>query len=539
MEVRGAYVDRELWSIILADPDIGLDPAYRCMARRVCRQWRDLIDQAAPTGRGWPKRTLGHFGRKPIWHIDTMLPWARGRIVAASVFVECYALRAAAPAKGADQPKTITLGDYERAFADMIARVPEADQGEVMVLSLDPAIVDHGLRMVVEDRATPIEYQTATSSLVASAVRSGQPWMVDRVFEVLPTAARPSRCLWALTGVGVEVFDCLLKHTPDLWIFEAYDMDDDVARHVADVFCGRIDRPWSGLWPRGDTDDIEYVLLSLIEQDNDALLAALDAVGLYDLPDDLAIETVCSKRSIKTARWLMGRARKRSPDALAQLTAAILYGALKRSYDGDGFPCSSHPEALLSWLLGGPMAHDPLAPDAAPMTLAHLFESASKPDFSCDVSRCLLWLCLRWPAQAANYVDAIRDAACQMLTRRGRWIDSCLCRDGSALEYLVYALDTIYAKMVEAGHNQSADALLHNVDLYAIVMEYTVEETTKKDFIDHGRARCADDDSVPTRLALVKARVLHTIDPLGVDPWRATFAPASAWRRWFRAPPLE
>lgn len=536
--MNGVYVDRELWAIILADPDIGLDPAYRCMARRVCRQWRDLIDQAAPTGRGWRQHTLHHITRKPIWHIDTMLPWARGRIVAASVLVECYHLRPVAPAKGADQPKALSAGDYERAFADTVTRVPVTDQCEVMMLSLDPAIVYQGVR-IVGDRATPIECKSAASSLVASAVRSGQPWMVDRVFEALPAGAFPSGCICALKGAGVEAFDRLLKHMPNLRIFEIDDMDDDVARHVADVFCGRIDRPWSGLWPHGDTEDMEYALLSLIEQDNVALLAALDAVGLYDLPDDVAIETLCSKRSIKTAGWLMGRARQRSAEALVQVTAALIYGALKRSHNCDGFPCSSHPEALLSWLLGGPMAHDPLAPDAASVTLAHLFELASKPDFSCDVSRCLLWLCLRWPAQAANCVDAIRNAARQMLTRGGHWIDSYLCRDGSALEYLVYALDTLYVRLIKVGHGQNADALLRSVDLYAIVMECTRDQTTNKNFIEHGRARCADDDSVPTRLALIKARVLHVIDPLGVDPWRATFASVAAWRRWFRAPPLE
>lgn len=536
METHGVYVDRELWAIILADPDIGLDPAYRCMARRVCRQWRDTIDHAAPTDRGWRRHALYHAGRKPIWHIDTMLPWARGRIVAASVLVECYGLRAFAPVKDEHPSRVLAIEDYERAFADTVTQVPVADQCEVMMLSLDPAIVDHGM-CAVKDRATPTEYGRAASSLVTSAARSGQLWMVDRVFEALSADARPSGCIWTLEGVATEVFDCLLKHMPEFSIFETSDMEDDVARHVAGVFCGRIDRPWSDLWPRGNTEDIGYALVSLIEQDNDVLLAALDAVGLCDLPDDLAIETVCSRRSTKTARWLMERARQRSAEALAQVTAALLYGALKRSYDSDGFPCSGHPEALLSWLLGGPMAHDPLAPGAAPMTLAHLFELASKPDFSGDVPRCLLWLCLRWPTQAADHVDAIRNAARQMLTRGGHWIDSYLCRDGS--EYLVYALDTLYTRLIEAGHAHSADSLLRSVDLYAIMMECTGNQTTNRNFIEHGRARCVDDDSVPTRLALVKARVLRTIDPLGVDPWRATFASVAAWRRWFRAPPIE
>ncbi|AVK75758.1 F-box incomplete domain containing protein [Pandoravirus neocaledonia] len=538
MEVHGVYVDRELWAIILADPDVGLDPAYRCMARRVCRQWRDLIDRAAPTGRGWQRFTLHRLGRKRIWCIDTALPWARGRIVEASALAECYHLRPVARAKDAEQTGALMTSDYERAFAEMVTCVPATDQCEVMMLSLDPDIVDHGLR-IVEERATPAECVNAASSLVASAARSGQPWMVDRVFGTMSARARTSVCMWALKGISAEVFDCLLRHMPEFRVFETVDMEDSVARHAVDVFSGRIDRAWSKLWPREDADDIECALLSLIEHDNVALLAALDAAGLYDLPDDLAVETVYSRRSTKTARWLMERARQRSADALSQLTAALLYGALKRSYDDDWFPCSSHPEALLSWLLGGPTAYDPLASGAAPMTLARIFELASTPDDTCDVSRCLLWLCLRWPTEATNRIDAIRDAARQMLTRDGRWVDSYLCRDGSALEYLVYALDTIHVKMLDAGHRQSADTLLHSVDLYAIVVECTRDQTTKKNFIEHGRARCTDDDSVPVRLALIKTRVLHAIDPLGVDPWRAVFASAAAWRRWFRAPLLE
>lgn len=538
MAEERVYIDPELWGIILADPVVGLDPAYRCMARRVCRQWRDLIDQAAPTDRGWRAPTVRRLTRRPIYNIATMLPWSRGRILAASVFVECYRLRAIdAAVRGADCAGSLTVKDYERAFAAVARGVAPVDQCGMMMLSLDPAIVDHGIR-IAKEGAEPFMAALA----IEFALRSGHAWILDRVCEAWPEdAASLSHAYMPLEAIDVDMFDRLLHHAPNIPIFEMSDLRGDVARHIAAVFCGRVDRPWSTQWTRDadDPDDREYNLLSLVAEDNDALLRALDDVGLYDLSDDAAIDEACRRCAIKTAAWLVERARHRSEDAVARVFGQMLRGALARSHDSDGFPCSSHPEALLSWLLGGPTPpYDPLAP-GAPLSLASLFRLASASDFSCKVPRCLLWLCLRWPQEASAHLDAVRDAARQMLTRTGKWIDCYLCHDGRTLEYLVYMLDALHAKLTRAGHARSAGDLLCAVDLYAIAIECTCDPQTRAAFVEHGRARCADDDFVPTRLALIRAYVLRAIDPMAVDPWRATFASAAAWRRWFRAPATD
>ncbi|AGO82746.1 F-box incomplete domain containing protein [Pandoravirus dulcis] len=533
-----AYIDPELWGIILADPVVGLDPAYRCMARRVCRQWRDLIDQAAPTDRGWREPTARRLTRKPIYNIATMLPWSRGRILAASVLVECYGLRAIdATARGTDRASGLTVKDYERVFAAVACNVAPVDQCGVMMLSLDPAIVDLGIR-IAKEGVEPFMAALA----IESALRSGRAWILDRVCEAWPEGAQSlSHAYMPLEAIDVDMFDRLLHHAPNIPIFEIGDLRADVARHIADVFCGRVDRPWSTQWTRDadDPDDREYNLSSLIAEDNDVLLRALDDAGLYDLSDDVAVDEVCRRRAIKTAAWLIERARHGSEDALARMVDKMLRGALTRSHDSDGFPCSSHPEALLSWLLGGPTPpYDPLAP-GAPLSLMSLFRLASASDFSCEVPRCLFWLCLRWPQEASAHLGAVCDAARQMLTRNGKWIDSYLCRDGRTLEYLVYMLDALYTKLTRVGHAHSARDLLRAVDLYAITIECTCDPQTRAAFVEHGRARCADDDSVPTRLALMRAYVLRTIDPMAVDPWRATFASAAAWRRWFRVPDTD
>lgn len=532
------YVDPELWGIILADPVVGLDPAYRCMARRVCRQWRDLIDRVVPTDRGWREAATGRLTRRPIYRIETMLPWSRGRIMAASVFVECYGLRAIdAAARGTGRTSGLTVQDYERAFAAVGGDVAPIDRCGMMMLSLDPAIVDHAIR-IAKEGAEPFMAALA----IEFALRSGHAWILDRVCETWPEGAQSlSHAYMPLEAIDVDMFDRLLHRASNIPIFEISDLRADVARHIAAVFCGRVDRPWSTQWTRDadDPDDREYNLLSLIAEDNAALLRALGDVGLYDLSDDVAVDETCRRRAIKTAAWLVERARHGSEDALARMVDRMLRGALTRSHDSDGSPCSSHPEALLSWLLGGPTpSYDPLAP-GAPLSLTSLFRLASASDFSCEVPRCLLWLCLRWPQEASAHLGAVRDAARQMLTRNGKWIDSYLCRDGRTLEYLVYMLDALYTKLTRIGHAHSARDLLRAVDLYAITIECTCDPQTRAAFVKHGRARCADDDSVPTRLALMRAYVLRTIDPMAVDPWRAAFASAAAWRRWFRAPATD
>ncbi|AJF97752.1 hypothetical protein TW95_gp1018 [Pandoravirus inopinatum] len=533
MSERVVYVDPELWGIILADPVVGLEPAYRCMARRVCRQWRDLIDQAAPTDRGWREPVVGRLTRKPIYKIETMLPWSRGRIMTASVLVECYGLRAVdATAYDTSRTSGLTVQDYERAFAAVGGDLAPIDRcGMMMMLSLDPVIVDH---------ATQIAKEGAQSSVATLAIefalRSGRAWVLDRVCQAWPKdAASLSHARLPLGDIDVDMFDRLLHHAPNIPIFEIGDLRADVARHIAAVFCGRVDRPWSAQWTYIER---EWSLESLIEEDNVTLLRALNDVGLYDLPDDLVVDTVCSRRAIKTAAWLIERARQRSENALANVLDKMLRGALIRSHDSDGSPRSSHPEALLSWLLGGPTPYDPLTP-GAPLSLDSLFCLASAPDFSCDVPRCLLWLCLRWPQKASEHLGAVHQAARQMLTRSERWIDSYLCRDGQTLEYLVYMLDALYTRLERVGRARSAGDLLRAIDLYAITIECTGDLRTRAAFIEHGRARCADDDSVPTRLALIRAYVTRTIDPMAIDPWRATFASAAAWRRWFRAPTVD
>ncbi|AVK74980.1 F-box domain containing protein [Pandoravirus quercus] len=533
MPERVVYVDPELWSIILADPVIGLDPAYRCMARRVCRQWRDLIDQAAPTDRSWKKPTMGRLTYRPIYRIETMLPWSRGRILAASVFVECYRLRAIdATACGTSRTSGLTVQDYERAFAAIGGDMAPVDRCGMMMLSLDPAIVDHAIQ-IAKEGAEP----GMTVLAIEFALRSGQVWILDRVCQAWPKYSASLSHAWLPLGIiDVDMFDRLLHHAPNIPIFEIGDLRADVARHIAAVFCGRVDRPWSVQWSciADNPHEREWNLESLIEEDNVTLLRALDDVGLYDLPDDSAIETACHRRATKTAAWLIERTRQRSDDA-SPVARQMLRGALTRAHDSDGFPHSDHPEALLSWLLAGPAPYDPLAP-GAPLSLDSLFRLASAPDFSCDVPRCLLWLCLRWPQKASEHLDAVHQAARQMLTRSERWIDSYLCRDGQTLEYLVYMLDALYTRLERVGHVRSADDLLRAIDLYAITIECTGDLRTREAFIEHGRARCADDDSVPTRLALIRAYVTRTIDPMAIDPWRATFASAAAWRRWFRSP---
>nr|UMO78605.1 F-box domain containing protein [Pandoravirus belohorizontensis] len=531
------YVDPELWSIILADPVIGLDPAYRCMARRVCRQWRDLIDQAAPTDRGWREPTTGRLMYRPIYRIETILPWSRGRILAASVLVECYRLRAIdTTACGTGRTSGLTVQDYERAFAVVGGNAAPIDRCGMMMLSLDPAIVDHAIEIAKE-----VAESYVAALAIGFALRSGQAWILDRVCEAWPEGPASLSHAWLPLGaINVDMFDRLLHHAPDVPIFDISDLGVDVARHIVAVFCGHADRPWSAQWTSiaDDPDEREYNLLSLVEKDNVVLLRALDDANLYDLPDDSIIDDVCSRRATKTAAWLIGRARQRSDDALTYVLDKMLRGALTRSHDMDGFPYSDHPEALLSWLLGGPTPYDPLAP-SAPVPLDSLFRLASVDDFSCEVPRCLFWLCLRWPQKASQHLGAVQGAARQMLTRTRHWIDSYLCRDGTTLEYLVYMLDTLHTKLTRAGHAHAARDLLRAVDLYAITIECTGDPHTQAAFVEHGRARCADDDSVPTRLALIRAYVSRTIDPMAIDPWRATFATAAAWRRWFRAPATD
>ncbi|AGO84561.2 F-box domain containing protein [Pandoravirus salinus] len=535
MGEHAVYVDPELWAMILADPVVGLDPAYRCMARRVCRRWRDLIDRAAPTDRGWREPAVDWLARRPIYRVETMVPWSRGRIMAASVFAECYRLHPSdAMAHGTDCTSSIAVNDYERAFAAVGGDATPVGRCALMMLSLDPVIVDEGIRIAKEGAGS----SRIALCAIKSAFRSGRTWVLDRVWEARPkdSASLSFACL-TLRDVDVGMFDRLLHHAPNVPIFDTRDLRLEVARHIAGVFCGRVDRPWSSQWTHiaEDPDERECSLDSLVENDSVTLLRALDDVGLYDLPDDSAIYTVCSSRATKTAAWLIERARHKPKDALAGVLDKMVRGALKRSHDSDGFPSSDHPEALLSWLLGGPTPYDPLAPDA-PISLDLLFRLASASDSSCEVPRCLLWLCLRWPREASQHLDAIRGAARQMLTRTGKWIDSYLCRDGTTLEYLVYTLDALHARLTNVGHAQSADDLLRAIDLCKITTECTGDLQTRATFLDHGLARCADDDSVPTRLALIRACVLRTIDPVAVDPWRATFASPAAWRRWFRVP---
>jgi hypothetical protein len=431
---------------------------------------------------------------------------------------------------------SITAQDYEQAFAAVGGGMAPINRCGMMMLSLDPVIVDHALQ-VAKERAEP----GMAALAIEIALRSGQAWILDRVCQSWPKESASLSHAWLPLGdVDVDMLDRLLYHAPNIPIFEISDLRDDVACHIAAVFSGRVDRPWSSQWTcvADDRDHREWSLESLMGRDNVTLLRALDDAGLYDLSEDSAIETACRRRATKTVAWLIERVRQSSDGALVSVFGKMLRGALTRAHDSDGFPCSDHPEALLSWLLGGPTPYDPFAP-GAPLTLGSLFRLASAPDFSCDVPRCLLWLCLRWPKEASEHLDAVYQAARQMLTRSKRWIDSYLCRDGLTLEYLVYMLDALDARLDCVGHARSAGDLLRAIDLYAITIECTGDPRTRAAFIEHGRARCVDDDSVPTRLALIKAHVTRTIDPMAIDPWRPTFASTAAWRRWFRAPAMD
>lgn len=535
----------ELWALIVANDDVGLEPRWRFAARPVCRLWRDLIDGALPCLCGWNSSIMF----KGMWRVANQTLWARGRIVTASALVSMVV----------SAPRQWTPDRVARWVAD--AGGSDVDASCIMILSQASHLVDYALGTVLPRCFAPADLSPNTRRrraestiaaslrdpwhrLVEAAIRTGSSAIVDAACGRAPDnflGTEMSLRAAAETG-NVDVLERALASGTTFrdkpMVAMSWTRSKGTAMYIAAGLLRPMDREWAltsaHSWsPSGER---QWHIQNAVERGNPHALDALASAG-GEFDAGALTECVCHRRSIGGAQWLWERERAKGTDHARIFIVGLLRGAVLFSMDDDGQPCSNHPEGLLAWACDGPPRWDPLAQDADPcVSLRGLVEAASHPPHG--EPHCFAWLCRRYPREvgAIDAIDEWTALAAQALFRPSHGSVSGI----SGMEQFVSAIEAVWTHMPR----DRRTALEAAVDLWPLALSATpshLDSGGARARVDHAAVRCRDDDPHKTAAAYAGCRAAAAYAEIGCDrvPFCVWWASTAAWRRWCRIPTAD